>query len=183
MKLRFPVVLVLVLVLAARAALPAAAVVQVAPTGFLVRQEATIAAAPASVYQALVGQVGSWWNGQHTYSGDSANLSIDARPGGCFCERLADGGGIEHMRVVYVAPPATVRMTGALGPLQQSGVSGALTWKLSTSGAGTKLELTYSVGGFMEAGFDKMGPAVDGVLADQLQRLRLFVETGSPVLK
>ena len=75
-------------------------VVQVNSTGFLVRHEVNVKAAPAKVYDALVGQVGSWWDPQHTYSGDSKNLAIDARPGGCFCERLENGGGIEHMRIV-----------------------------------------------------------------------------------
>jgi uncharacterized protein YndB with AHSA1/START domain len=163
------------------AAWPAKAVVEVAPTGFLVRHDIAVAAPPAKVYQALVGQVGSWWNPRHSYTGDGANLSIDARAGGCFCERFPDGGGIEHMRVVYVSPPTAVRMTGGLGPLQSSGLAGAMTWKLSENGTGTRLELTYSVGGFMQGGFEKMAPAVDGMLLEQVQRLRLFVETGKPV--
>ncbi len=42
------------------------------------------------------------------------------------------------------------------------------------------MELTYSVGGFIDGGFDKMAPAVDGVLGEQLERLKRFVETGKP---
>jgi hypothetical protein len=42
------------------------------------------------------------------------------------------------------------------------------------------VRLSYSVGGFIEGGFDKMAPAVEGVLGEQLRRLELFVETGKP---
>jgi uncharacterized protein YndB with AHSA1/START domain len=153
---------------------------QVTPNGFLVKFEISVSAPAAKVYDALVGHVGSWWNPEHTYSGDAKNLSIDARPGGCFCEKLSDGGGIEHARVIYVAPRQVVRLSGALGPLQASGVAGTLTWKLTSGTDDTRLELSYSVGGFIEGGFEKMAPLVENVLRDQVNRLKLFVETGKP---
>ena len=46
-------------------------------------------AAPAAYARLLTPE--AWWDGQHTYSGDAKNLSLRAVPGGCFCERLADG--------------------------------------------------------------------------------------------
>lgn len=157
-----------------------AAVRQVGPAGFTVRHEAVLTAPPAKVYEALLA-VGTWWNPQHSYSKDSRNLSIDPRPGGCFCERLKDGGGVEHLRVVFAQPGAFLRMTGGLGPLQGSGVSGSLTVAVKAAEAGTKLELTYDVGGHLEMGFEKMAPMVDGMLQDQVERLRSLVDTGSPV--
>ena len=144
----------------------AAAVVTLAANGFLVRHEVAVAAPPAKVYEALAGKVGSWWSSKHTYSGDAANLSIDARAGGCFCEKLKDGGSVEHMRVV----------SGALGPLQAHGLAGSLTWRLVPAGDATTLSVTYSVGGFMDGGFEKIAPAVDGVLGDQVQRLKSYAE-------
>ena len=159
----------------------ACAAVQTAPNGFVVRHEATLNAPPAKVYEMLLA-VGAWWDPAHTYSGDSRNLSIDARAGGCFCERLADGG-VEHMRVVYLAAGKALRMSGGLGPLQGSGLAGAMTWSLAPSGGGTKLQLTYSVGGFMEGGFEKMAPAVEDMLGHQLARLKQLVDTGSPAAK
>jgi len=114
------------------------------------------------------------------YSHDAKNLSIDPRPGGCFCEKLPNGGGIEHLRVVYVAPPQIVRFLGALGPLQASGVAGSMTWKLTGGPGATRLELSYSVGGFIDGGFEKIAPAVEAMLHEQLDRLKLFVETGKP---
>ena len=92
--------LLLVSVIAIMSSTPAAAV-EVSSSGFLVRHERVITAPPARVYDALVGQIGSWWNPEHTYYGDSKNLSIDPRPGGCFCERLPNGG-VEQMHVVAI---------------------------------------------------------------------------------
>src|SRR5262252_7418936 len=159
---------------------PAQSAPQVTPNGFLVKFEVSVNAPPAKVYDALVGQVGSWWNPEHTYSHDAKNLSIDARSGGCFCEKLPNGGGIEHLRVVYVAPPQVVRFSGALGPLQASGVAGSMTWKLTGGPDNTRLDLSYSVGGFIPGGFEKIAPAVEAMLREQLNRLKLFIETGKP---
>ena len=173
----------LLLLCALLIALPASAeVVETTAGGFLVRHEATIDAAPDKVYRALTGDVGKWWNSDHTYSGDATNLTIDARPGGCFCEKLPNGGGVEHMVVAYVAPGQVLRLRGALGPLQGSGLTGSMTWKLAPAASATRLELTYSVGGYMQGGFDKMAPAVNFVLGEQIGRLKAFVETGKPAL-
>jgi uncharacterized protein YndB with AHSA1/START domain len=154
---------------------------QVTPNGFLVSFDVSVNASAAKVYDALVGQVGAWWDSEHTYSGDAKNLSIDARPGGCFCEKLTNGGGIEHARVIYVAPREVLRLSGALGPLQASGVAGILTWKLTSAKENTRLQLSYNVGGFIEGGFEKIAPAVEGVLRVQLDRLKQFAETGKPM--
>src|SRR5262245_14581362 len=121
---------------------PAESAPQVTPTGFLVKLEANINAPAAKVYDALVGQIGLWWNPEHTYSHDAKNLSIDPRPGGCFCEKLPEGGGVEHLRVIYVAPREVLRLSGGLGPLQASGLAGSLTWKLTGGAENTRVELS-----------------------------------------
>jgi uncharacterized protein YndB with AHSA1/START domain len=154
--------------------------VKTGANGFLVRHEMTVGAPPARVYDALVREVGLWWSPSHTFSGDARNLSIDARPGGCFCEKYPNGGGIEHLRVVHAAPDRLLRLAGGLGPLQAHGLAGSLSWRLTAEAGGTRLELSYSVGGFMPDGFEKIAPAVDRVLGEQAQRLKLFVETGKP---
>ena len=157
-----------------------AEVVEVNTSGFLVRREALVDATPEKVYRSLTADVGSWWHPEHTYSKNPRNLSIDARAGGCFCERLPDGGGAEHLRVVFVSPGKKLRMVGALGPLQQSGLAGSMTWTLTAQGSSTKVELTYDVGGRIAGGFDKIAPAVNSVLGEQLGRLERFIETGNP---
>jgi uncharacterized protein YndB with AHSA1/START domain len=154
-----------------------AAVIDIAPSGIAVKNEVLVTASPDAVYAALLHDVGRWWNGKHTYSGDSANLSIDARPGGCFCEKLAGDGGVEHARVIALIPASLVRMSGALGPLQSSGLAGTLTWKFTAANGGTKVEMSYSVGGYLEGGFQPIAAPVDGVLRDQLERLKAYVES------
>jgi uncharacterized protein YndB with AHSA1/START domain len=158
-------------------------VVDISPAGFFVRHEVTVNAAPDKIYNALTGQIGAWWNPEHTYSNDSKNLTIDARPGGCLCETLPNGGGVAHMTVVNVSRGQLIRMGGALGPLQASGIAGSMTWKLSPDPSSTKVELSYSVGGYMQGGFGNIAPAVNGVLGEQLNRLKTFVETGKPTAR
>ncbi|HEV1995649.1 MAG TPA: hypothetical protein VGR03_15060, partial [Candidatus Acidoferrum sp.] len=87
-----------------------AEVADMSSSGFLTKYEVTVNATPANAYKALVDEVGGWWNPAHTYSNDARNLFIDARPGGCFCEKLPNGGGVQHMSVVYASPGQVVRM-------------------------------------------------------------------------
>ena len=157
-----------------------AEVMSVGPSGFAVKHEVAVKAAPGPVYDTLTAKVGSWWNPEHTFSHDARNLAIAAIPGGCFCERLPDGGGVQHMTVVYAGPGKALRMTGALGPLQGLGLAGSMTWDLAKSEAGTKLVVTYGIGGYMAGGFEKIAPIVDGVVGEQVGRLKSFLETGSP---
>jgi Polyketide cyclase / dehydrase and lipid transport len=159
-------------------AAPAAAeVVDSTPHGFAVRNVVVIAANPVRVYNTAVEMVGRWWNPAHSHSKNSSNLTLEPRPGGCLCERLPVGG-VVHLTTVYAAAPQEIRFTGALGPLQQTGVAGSMIWKLSETDGGTQFEWRYTVGGYMPGGLAAIASAVDGVLMDQLQRLKRFVETG-----
>jgi uncharacterized protein YndB with AHSA1/START domain len=159
---------------------PAAAEVKSeTPNGFEVVSVATIVAPADRIFSAL-GEVGQWWSPSHTFSRDAANLSIELRAGGCFCERLKDGGTVEHMRVVYAAPGAGLRLRGALGPLQMEGVDGTLAWTLKPTEGGTSVTQSYVVGGYTRSGMEQWAPRVDRVLDEQLQRLKGFVE-GKPL--
>jgi len=156
---------------------PASAeVVDKGPAGFTVRVEQRTAAPPAVAYKAFVESLGAWWDSEHTYSGSATNMSIDARPGGCFCESFPAGGGIEHARVIYVEPGKILRMQGALGPLQSSGVASALTWSFEPAAGGTRVTLTAATGGYLPGGFDKVAALVDGVLTGQVKRLVAYAD-------
>jgi uncharacterized protein YndB with AHSA1/START domain len=159
----------------------AAAVVDAQPGGFEVREQAQIAAPPARVY-AAIGRIGQWWLSGHTYSGDAKNLSLDLKPGGCFCEVLKDDGGVRHMGVILVQPDKTVRLEGALGPLATTGGAGHLSFALSPRDTGTNVVLTYDFGGYAKGGMDKWAAPVDGVLGAQLDSLKRYVETGQPAV-
>jgi hypothetical protein len=172
-------VLILLVAVVTTAALAEAEVIDSATNGFAVRNVAQIAAHPSRVYSAAVMLVGRWWDPAHTFSKNAANLTLEARPGGCLCERLPNGGAT-HLMVVYVVAQQEIRFSGALGPLQQTGAAGSMIWKLSESAGGTQVEWSYTVGGYMPGGLAAIAPAVDAVMAGQLQRLKQFVETGRP---
>ena len=55
-----------------------------------------------------------------------------------------------------------------------------MTWKLTSGTDNTRVQLSYSVGGFIVGGFEKIAPAVENVLRIQLDRLKQFAETGKP---
>jgi uncharacterized protein YndB with AHSA1/START domain len=148
------------------------------PAGFELTERVVVAAPPAKLYAALL-DVGRWWSRSHTYSGDAANLSIEAKPGGCWCERMPDGGAIEHMRIVYLRPGQAVRAQGGLGPLQGEGVTGSLTWTIKPAPGGSELTQSYVVGGYIRGGPEKLAPLVDGVMAEGLRRVKAYAETGT----
>lgn len=160
----------LVLLAAMVAAAPASAAVTVTANGFVTEAKATVAAPPAAVWAALIDPA-RYWSPGHSYSGDAANFSLDAKAGGCFCESWAGGASIEHMRVVLVWPERTLRLTGGLGPLQSEGVAGTLTWELKPAGPGTEITQTYAVGGSMRFDMAETAPMVGAVLEEQLRRL------------
>ena len=148
--------------------------------GFEVSKTVTVKADPASVYT-MLGQPGRWWSSAHTYSGDAKNMTMLLRPGGCFCEAVPkDKGTIEHGRVIYASPGKALRLSSALGPLQGEGVAGALTWTLEPVEGGTRIIQSYVVGGYIRGGPAKWAPAVDGVLSEQLDRLKAVLDGTSP---
>jgi len=145
------------------------------PAGFELESRVVVRASPAEAY-AMLGRIGDWWNPAHSYSGKGANLSLEPKAGGCFCERLDGGGSVEHMRVVFAQPGAMLRLQGGLGPLQTEGATGTLSWSLKPVADGTEIVQTYVYGGFVRGGADKLAPLVDKVLAEQLGRLRAALD-------
>lgn len=159
-----------------------AEVVAASPSAFLIRAETNVAASPADAWRALT-RVERWWNSAHTYSGSSRNLRLDARAGGCWCERWGDGQSVEHARVVTVMEHEgvrTLRALGGFGPLQDMGVSGVMTFTIAPHASGATITMTYRVAGESGLGLDQFAPAVDMVLLEQFQRLARYTASGSP---
>lgn len=155
---------------------PAAAeVIDVAPNGMEIREVVRIAAPADKVWAALTIPA-RWWSSDHTFSGNAANITIDPRVGGCWCETLPDGGGVVHMEVTHIAPPKSLVFRGALGPFYNLAADGALSFTLAASGAETEVTLTFRAGGYVKEGFQKWAPAVDGVLVQQLGNLKKHLE-------
>src|SRR5262249_46273108 len=110
----------------------------------------------------------------------AANMTLDAKAGGCFCEMLPNGGSVQHLEVVSAMPGKQLRMRGALGPFQGSGVDGAMTWALAASAGQTDLTVTYDLGGHMKGGFVDWPQKADAMVSEQVARLKKLVETGAP---
>ena len=161
----------LVLAVLALSSAPAAAeVTHSSANGFVIRHTVDVAAPPARVMQSFA-NIQSWWNPQHTYSGSAANLSLVLKPGGCFCEALPNGGGVEHLRVAYVEPGKRAVLTGALGPLLFEAVAGVLDVRVEPAPNGSKLTFEYKAAGFAKSGADNIAPIVDRVVGEQVARL------------
>lgn len=147
-------------------------------TGFTVKTTLAIQATPSDVYRRLIA-IGDWWGSDHTYSGSSRNMSIEEKVGGCWCEKLPDGGALRHAEVIYYAPGKLLRMTGGLGPLQELAAVGTLSVQLTPANGGTKLEMTYAVAGHLPTGLGAFAAPVDSVMSGQFARLKNFIETGN----
>ena len=155
-----------------------AEVIHADPHGFEVREQVQLVV-PAAEAMAAFAKIPGWWSKDHTYSGDAANLSLDVRPGGCFCERFPKtGGGIEHLRVTYLKPGEEMVMTGALGPLLGEAVFGVLRVSVERIAGGSQLTLDYRAAGFANGGGNRFAPIVDEMLADQMTRFRTFAAAG-----
>lgn len=158
-----------------------AEVVETSADRFVTRDEVVVRAAPKAAWLALISP-GDWWDDDHTWSGEAANMSITPQGGGCFCERIPEqdttvrvglAGSAQHMTVVMAQPEKVLRMRGGLGPLQSEPAEGVLTITMQSDGksGGTKIVWEYVVGGSMRYDLGTIAKAVDGVMSQQLARL------------
>lgn len=155
---------------------PAAAeIVDVAANGFEIRQQVRINASPEKVWDTLIVPA-RWWSSDHSFSGSSANITIDPRVGGCWCEALPNGGGVRHLELTQIAPPKSLVFRGALGPFYNLAADGALSFTLATNGAETDVTVVFRAGGYVKDGFQKWAGAVDGVFAQQIRNLKKSLE-------
>lgn len=147
---------------------PAAAEVSArSENGFRLTYERAVNASDAEIL-AAIGRPAGWWSDAHTYSGSASNISVDLRPGGCWCEALPDGG-VKHAETVLVWPEQRmVRFDAPFGPLQSIGADAALTMSWSASAPTRTLKWSFVVSG---PGAGAMADAIDGVMAEQFGRL------------
>ena len=159
------------------AAAPAsAAVLNANDHGFEIKHSVNLVIAQPEAFAAF-GRIGQWWSNEHTYSGDAKRMSLQLRPGGCFCEPLDGGGGVEHMRVAYLQPGERVVLTGSLGPLLYEATSGVLDVKVERIAGGSRVTMNYRAAGFANGGAAGMAPLVDQVLGEQIKRFRVYAAT------
>ena len=164
---------VLGLVLASGAAPVCAAVISSSSNGFHVRHVAALTVPPEAAFAAF-GRVSGWWHPAHSYSGASTNMSLALTPGGCFCERLPHGGGIEHLHVNFVEPGRRVVLTGSLGPLLFEATAGVMDVTVERVAGGSRLSLDYRAAGFADGGANTLAGPVDAMLGAQIKRFRAY---------
>ena len=140
------------------------------PDGFTVSNTAVVDVRPEKAWRALVNDVDAWWPRDHTWWGKDSKLHVDARAGGCFCERSGKRSA-QHMTVTHVDPPGLMRWTGGLGPLQGMGAHGALEWRIAADGDGARITMYYRVGGYGPEDMASFAAVVDRVQAQQLDGL------------
>ncbi|MFT3805626.1 hypothetical protein [Arenimonas sp.] len=159
-------------------ALPASSAVKSSDaSSFVVTQSYEVKTDATTAYAALI-EPRRWWSSQHSWSGDAKNLSLDARAGGCWCERW-NGGEAEHARVIFVVKDKQLRTSGGFGPMQAMALNAVLDVDLTTTANGTRIDVAYTVNGTPASNLDKLAPAVDGVLAEQFGRLQSLLDMGS----
>lgn len=143
---------------------------------FVLRHSTALEASSEDAWLAIA-DIGQWWDAAHTYSGDAANMSIQVRPGGCFCEANVNGASFEHGRVVEADPETGLRLDAPLGPLK--GRATRADWSVGWTGANRGLEIvmTYVVRG---PGLGAFADGVDGVMTTQFRRMVRFIEYGEP---
>jgi len=173
-------ILAMVLAVSLFASVANAEVTSTGPNGFNLREVVEAPNVAPPVLWAAMTEVSKWWDSEHTYSGDSRNMTLDPVVRGCFCEKLSLYAGIEHATVVYALPAKILRLHGALGPLQEFAVTGSLTFQIEAAAGGSKLTVTYSVSGFTDRPMADWAPIVDEVLDSQVRRLGRLVTTGNP---
>ncbi len=156
-------------------AVPAAAeVVERHADGFTLRFEVAMETTPEDLLGSL-GQIGKWWDGAHSYSGDAINMTLVMEPGGCFCEALADGVAFEHGRVVSVDPATGVRLNAPLGPLKGKTTRADLAFGWAGAQGGQMVVMTFVVEG---PGLGAFADPVDGVMGGAFARYVRYVEYG-----
>ena len=161
-------------------ATPASAeVVSAEPHGFEVQEVVNLVIPQPKAFAAF-GQIDQWWSKDHTYSGDAARMTLQMRPGGCLCETLDGGGGVEHLHVTYVKPGEEIVLTGSLGPLSYEETTGVMDGKFERIAGGSRVTMNYRAAGFAKGNAETLALAVDQVLGEQIKRFRVYAAGGAP---
>lgn len=161
------------------AAMPVSAeVISKSDDAFVLNFEQRVEASP-DVILSTIARPAAWWSSDHTYSGSAENISLDLRPGGCWCEALP-GGGVKHGEVLLVWPEQRqIQFEAPFGPLQSMGADAILTmsWADAEGGAARLLKWTFVVRG---AGAGAMADPVNGVMQGAFAGLVGRVEASGP---
>ena len=112
-----------------------------------------------------------WWQSDHTYSGDAANLSLDPQAGGVWREDW-EGGSVWHGTVLQAHPGKTLSLSAPFGPLQGLAVTSVWIITLTPNETGgTSIRFDHVTNGTEASQLDQLAPAVDFVKGEALKSL------------
>lgn len=147
-----------------------AEVVASAPDHFTLKLEAKTDLSPDELWERLIDPP-SWWLSDHSFSGDSDNLSLDAQPGGLWREDW-ESGSVWHGTVLQAQPGKTLVLSAPFGPLQGLAVNSVWTISLApTEDGGTQITFDHVTNGSEASNLDALAPAVDFVKSEALKSL------------
>lgn len=146
-----------------------AEVILATPDHFTLKQEAVSSLNPEELWQRLI-EPAIWWHPDHTYSGDAANLSLDANAGGIWREEWRDGS-VVHGNVLLVLENKQLRLNAPFGPLQELGVNVVWTITIAPDPNGSKVTFDEVANGTANSKLDALAPAVDFVKTEAINRL------------
>lgn len=153
--------------------IPAAATAEVvtsAPDHFTLRLEAQSDLSPSETWARLI-EPSEWWLSDHSYSGDSSNLSLDPQAGGLWREDWASGS-VWHGTVLQAQPEQTLVLSAPFGPLQGLAVTSIWTITLTPSeDGGTQITFDHVTNGTAASQLDALAPAVDFVKQQAIESL------------
>lgn len=147
-----------------------AEVIKASTDHFTLKLEAETELSPDQAWARLI-DLPSWWLSDHTYSGDSQNLSLAPEAGGLWREDWPEGS-VWHGTVLQAQPGNTLVLSAPFGPLQGLAVNAVWTITLEpSSNGGTLIRFDHVTNGSSESNLDALAPAVDFVKSEALKSL------------
>ena len=146
-----------------------AEILEASDTHYVLRQSSHSDLSVEDLWQRLIDPA-EWWHDDHTYSGDSGNLSLDVQAGGLWREDWA-GGSVLHGMVLFVEPGAELRLDAPFGPLQ--GLGAHTIWTITVTADGEGSVAVFDEISSAAAGSRMMdvAQAVDAVKSQAIERL------------
>ncbi|GGY49669.1 hypothetical protein [Parvularcula lutaonensis] len=138
--------------------------------GFVLEHEVTSPFAPDALWHRLM-QPAQWWDPDHTYSGDAANLSMEDTAGAYWREDW-DTGSVIHGQVLLVKEGEELILSAPFGPLISTAADCRWTIRLEpTEDGGTLIKSSHTIAGVPGTGLEELAPAVDFVMGNGVKRL------------
>jgi len=142
---------------------------------FAIEHELVLPGAPETIYDAITGDIGAWWD--HSFTTSPKRFYIEAKPGGGFWEIFDDSGdGVLHATVIFADRGKALRFDGPLG-LSGQAIQMVHTYQFSHVGTdSTRLNVSVHACGEVE---DGLAETVDKVWFHFLvERFKPYVESG-----